>query len=138
MTRIADITNAALTLRARVRMAGPQPSPLSPLAAPLPLSVRQSNARADLAQLMGRCHRLEHELAIACDPHPPHQARINRLLGDIAGTRREIAALQAAEEAKSGLTLDMPQPASVCPEPPSIREYRLSPNEDANAAEERH
>jgi hypothetical protein len=121
MTRIAAITHAALTLRDRARMAWPQPSPLTPLTPPLPTSVQKSNAPTDLSQLRGRCHRLEQELALACEMHPPHQPRINRLLQDLATTRREIAAARRAEPAKPGRTRDMPSPRFVRPGPPSVR-----------------
>ena len=100
MNRIATITFAALGLRDRAGMVVPQPSSPKPRTAakPAPAPLQQSSVSLDLSQLMGRCHRLQEELELSADAHPPLKARIDRLLLDLAITRREIAALQAAEE----------------------------------------
>ncbi len=103
MNRIATITIAALGLSDRVGMFVSQPSSPKPRTAPkpAPAPLQQGNVSLDLSQLMGRCHRLQEELELSADAHPPLKARIDRLLLDLAITRREIAALQAAEDESS-------------------------------------
>ena len=70
--------------------------------APLP---QQGRVALPLTQLTGRCHRLQEELAIACDAYPVHPARIHRLLEDLSSTECDIAAMQAVDvqrECKGG------------------------------------
>ena len=104
MNRIATITLAALGLSDRVGMFVSQPPSPKPRTAPKPAQpapLQQGSAPLDLSQLMGCCHRLQEELEISADSHPPLKARIDRLLIDLAITRSEIAALQAAEDESS-------------------------------------
>lgn len=97
MKRIASITLAALGFRDRAGTVRPPPPRQEPRPATRPAPLEQSSASPELVQLMGRCHRLQQELEISADAHPPLKARIDRLLLDLAVARREIAALEAAE-----------------------------------------
>ena len=98
MKRIADFAHAALALRDLARTAWLETSRQRPLAAPKQALPQESLLAPDLAQLIGRRHRLQQELAMACDAYPLKQARIYRLLEDLASTQCDIAALRAVRE----------------------------------------
>src|SRR4051794_18870462 len=97
MKRIADITHAALALRDRARTAWLETSRQRPLAAPRQALPQESLVAPDLAQLIGRHHRLQEELAIARDAYPLNKARIVRLVEDLSSTQCDIAALRVVE-----------------------------------------
>jgi len=79
---------------------------ITQVAVPSPPSPQQGRgALLPLTQLTGRCHRLQEELAIACDTYPVHPARIHRLLEDLSSTECDIAAMRAVDvqrECKGG------------------------------------
>jgi hypothetical protein len=52
----------------------------------------------DLEQLMGRYFRLKRELEDASNATNPRPAQVERLIGDLAVTRRQIAATQPRDE----------------------------------------
>ena len=51
-----------------------------------------------LEQLMGRYDRLKRELSLAYREQPWHGPRIDRLVGDLSATEREIALSQPVDE----------------------------------------
>ena len=71
-------------------------------AVPRPALLQQGRVALPLAQLTGRCHRLQEELATACDAFPVHPARIHRLLEDLSSTECDIAAIRAVDEESLG------------------------------------
>ena len=78
---------------------------ITQIAVPSPSLPQQGRAALPLTQLTGRCHRLQEELAIACDTYPVHPARIHRLLEDLSSTECDIAAMRAVDvqrECKGG------------------------------------
>jgi hypothetical protein len=52
----------------------------------------------DIAQLMGRYHRLHQELSAAHGQQPWHSALIDRLAQELAATARQIADRQPVDE----------------------------------------